>query len=194
CADVLLAIASHVALTGEPTARVSYDTIADEALVSRRSAVNGVQALATLGLIKIIRCERNRCNVYRFQVHEILTGTPSGEDGAADVHPAQKSKSNPSAKFEVVDYVDALTESLGGLPVEEVRAVVRWNVLDRTDPFWRVTCPPASPSALATLLPRMIAQYREHRSKTPVTTPPPRPVAASEEYRPAYHGRKGQKV
>ena len=137
CADVL-AIASHVNRFGEPLARLSLETIAQESLVSRSQVVEAIKVLEALGLIAAERRARNLPNIYRFRVQEKLRDeavTPATPVEGNDAPPPSTPPPSPPGQetkppFDALAYVEQATEPIAGYTVAEVRIALRWNLVN----------------------------------------------------------------
>jgi hypothetical protein len=173
CADVLFAIAYHVALYNEPKATLSFDTIADKSGVSRRTVVKAVPLLEKIGLIEVMRRGRNVPNTYFFTVPDKLGASTATEQKVEDHREAPRESTPGPARrpakpqFDALAYLEKLEEPIAGFSPDLVRTVVRWCMLESPDPFYREQWGPWSASALANHLPHMVNHYREHRAKSP---------------------------
>lgn len=186
CSAALIAIARHVALSGEPKATLSYETIAEEALLSPRVAKRAVAKLDEIGLIQIARQQRNTANIYIFRAHVVLADLaatqPQNDAPEADEDtPAQPAE--PKPKREAFDWKAHLKkvieshEPIAGVPIEQAFAAITWNLQREDDDYWH-NWEPKSASHLAKNVKRMVEQHREHLAKSakpaaPKYTPQP---------------------
>jgi len=163
----------------------TLETWVPQEAVARRTGIcvaSVKRALLTLDdYLKFVRHRSNGIKVYRL----CLPGLePTGTVGA----------SAPAEPFDIFIYVEGLTEPVGGIAPDKVRAIVRYHWRENPNDYWRKG-DKHSTSWLASCIGSMAKQY-EAREKKPAASAPYRvPRLVHEPARlPIVYPRKGEKV
>lgn len=97
CLVVLIALAKHTSLKGEPTITVGYDTLALETGLSRDRVIEAIKILEHTRLIECVARRRNRPNTFMFRAHLVSTEVARREPMPSESTkaPAWKASSYP---------------------------------------------------------------------------------------------------